>query len=276
MRVHHLNCGSMCPFGRRLINGEGPLLERGRMVAHVLLVEGNHGLTLVDTGFGTQDVRERSKRLGAAFLAMTGARLREEETALRQVERLGFKASDVRHIAVTHLDVDHAGGLADFPDAEVHVFRAEHEAAMRPSWGLERERYRKAQWAHGPRWKVHDVDGDRFLGFPAVKAIGDEVLLVPMVGHTRGHVVVAVKDGPGHLLHCGDAYFAGTEMDERPSCPAGLSVFQKVIAWDDKLRQQNQARLRELIRSRPAEITAFSAHCPTEFDRITAARAVAS
>ena len=51
-------------------------------------------------------------------------------TWARQVEALGYSARDVRHIVVTHLDPDHAGGLSDFPDAEVHIFRAEHKAAM--------------------------------------------------------------------------------------------------------------------------------------------------
>ena len=35
----------------------------------------------------------------------------------------GFRREDVRHILVTHLDFDHAGGLPDFPDAVVHVQR---------------------------------------------------------------------------------------------------------------------------------------------------------
>ncbi|MEY2843586.1 MAG: hypothetical protein RI920_1623, partial [Pseudomonadota bacterium] len=26
MKIHHLNCGSMCPIGQRMINGEGQWL----------------------------------------------------------------------------------------------------------------------------------------------------------------------------------------------------------------------------------------------------------
>ena len=95
MRIHHLNCGTMCPLARRLINGDGKLFERGKMVCHVLLVEGRDGLTLVDTGYGLADLRAPAKRLGRAFLALTAPALREEETALRQVEKLGFSAKDV-------------------------------------------------------------------------------------------------------------------------------------------------------------------------------------
>ena len=39
MRVHHLNTGTMCPIGRRLVNGTGGLFQRARMVCHCLLAE---------------------------------------------------------------------------------------------------------------------------------------------------------------------------------------------------------------------------------------------
>jgi glyoxylase-like metal-dependent hydrolase (beta-lactamase superfamily II) len=35
-------------------------------------------------------------------------------------------------VVMTHLDGDHGGGLPDFPRAEVHVSRREHEVMMRP------------------------------------------------------------------------------------------------------------------------------------------------
>jgi glyoxylase-like metal-dependent hydrolase (beta-lactamase superfamily II) len=60
------------------------------------------------------------------------------ETALHQVERLRF--SGVRHVVLTHLDLDHAGGLRGFPDAQVHVLRTELEAARAARSGRERTR----------------------------------------------------------------------------------------------------------------------------------------
>jgi hypothetical protein len=49
---HHLNTGTMCPIGRRLVNGTGGLFQRARMVCHCLLIETGDGLALVDTGIG--------------------------------------------------------------------------------------------------------------------------------------------------------------------------------------------------------------------------------
>ena len=164
MKIHHLNCGSMCPVGQRLINGHGGWLAPATMCCHCLLIEGRNGLILVDTGLGTGDV-QRPQRLGGMFNALTRPRLRLEETALHQVRALGFDARDVRHIVPTHLDLDHAGGLGDFPQAQVHIFRKEYDAAMRRPTLSERGRYVSEQWAHGPQWVVRDLSGERWMGF---------------------------------------------------------------------------------------------------------------
>jgi glyoxylase-like metal-dependent hydrolase (beta-lactamase superfamily II) len=124
MRIHHLNCGTMRPYGGRLVSGTGSLLATAEMICHCLLVEADHGLVVVDTGYGTDDVRNPDASLTRSFRRMARPVLAEPETALRQVEGMGFRAEDVRDIVLTHLDLDHAGGLRDFPDARVHVCAA--------------------------------------------------------------------------------------------------------------------------------------------------------
>lgn len=143
-KVHHLNCGTFCPACRPWINGDGRWRDRGTLVCHCLLIETNDGLVLIDTGLGTQDI-EQPQQLGKLFLTMAQPRLTQAETALYQVQALGFQPQDVRHIVLTHLDLDHAGGLADFPQATVHVHAAEYEAARHPKW-FEKSRYRSNQW----------------------------------------------------------------------------------------------------------------------------------
>jgi glyoxylase-like metal-dependent hydrolase (beta-lactamase superfamily II) len=279
MRVHHLNCGTMCPPFARLVNGRGGLFTRGRMVCHCLLVEGRDGLILVDTGLGTADLDDPAGRLGAGFVAVMGPPLSREETALAHVERLGFRRTDVRHLLPTHLDLDHAGGLSDFPDATVHILAQEHDAAQARRSVGERQRYRPMQLAHGPKWRRLTTGGDRWFGFESVRAVGrtdDQVLLVPLVGHTRGHCGVAVKTDTGWILHAGDAYFFHGEVHaRRPHCPPLLSGFQSLVEVDRRARLGNQAKLRELVRHHGAEVTVVSAHCPVELDRAVRAAAAA-
>ena len=273
MRIHHLNCGSLCPHGARLIAGEGGLLAPAHIVCHCLAIETNDGLVLIDTGFGTDDARNPGQ-LGAPFRALMRPRPKVETTALAQLEALGFAAADVRHIVTTHLDLDHAGGLPDFPEAEVHVFAPELKAALNPTL-RERTRYiGGAHWRHNPRWVEHDAGGDEWFGFESVRILPGtdaEVLLVPLVGHSRGHTAVAVKADEGWLLHCGDAYFHRDEIATPPSCPPILRGFEALMASDNEARKANQERLRELGSTHGDEISLFCAHDPHELERAQAA-----
>lgn len=267
MRVHHLNCGSLCPHGARLINGAGGLLERANLCCHCLAIEAGDGLVLVDTGFGIEDAHD-PRRLGAEVLM--GARATVETTALRQLEALGFSAGDVRHVVATHLDPDHTGGLPDFPDAEVHVFAPELEAALQPRLD-ERLRYLDAHWKHGPKWVTHDSGGgDEWFGFESVRILDGldvEIALVPLIGHTRGHTGVAIAGDGGWTLHCGDAYFNRDEVATPPGCPPMLRLFQSLTAADKGARKSNRDRLRELAATHGREIALICSHDPYELER---------
>jgi glyoxylase-like metal-dependent hydrolase (beta-lactamase superfamily II) len=279
MRIHHLSCGSLCPQGGRFAGGEGGLLAPVDVVCHCLLIESADGLVLVDTGFGTEDARNPAQ-LGGAFRTLLRPRPRVAETALTQVQELGFAPTDVRHIVVTHLDVDHAGGLPDFPAAEVHVFAPELAAALNPSL-RERSRYvGGAHWKHGPHWVEHrsEAGGDAWFGFESVRilpGLDAEVLLIPLLGHSRGHTGVAVRGGEGWLLHCGDSYFNREQVATPPSCPPGQALFQRLLASDHGARSANTERLRELAAAHGDEVSLFCSHDPHELRRQQASSAAA-
>ena len=100
----------------------------------------------------------------------------------------------------------------------MHVLGRELKAALNPSW-RERERYVAAHWAHGPQWVEHEPEGDEWQGFESVRILPGsdaEILLVPLVGHTRGHTGVAIKRDDGWLLHCGDSFFNAGEIETPP------------------------------------------------------------
>lgn len=261
--LRDLNCATMCPRGGRWLGGRGGPFAEATLVAHCLLVEAGDCLVLVDTGLGTADVAS-PKRLGQPFRALVRPQCRESETAVRQIERIGLDPRDVRHVVVTHLDVDHAGGLADFPEAEVHVFAPELAAAQNPPL-RDRSRYIAAQWAHGPKWVEHELEGDSWFGFDRVRLLSDldlEIAMVPLLGHSTGHVGIAVNTGQGWLLHCGDAYFHHDEIATPPSCPPGLRLFQNVMGHDHELRRHNQERLRELARQHRDDMQLICSHDP--------------
>ena len=242
-----------------------PVALGGRaMVCHCLLVETpRDGLVLVDSGFGACDLHDPKPRLGRYFAGTMGIARDPRIAAVAQVRALGHRPEDVRHIVLTHMDLDHAGGLVDFPWARVHVHRAEHEVATTRPTVMSRQRYRPAQWAHAPEFRTYEDRGESWFGFDAVRAregLPPEILLIPTFGHSRGHSAVAVDTGDGWLLHAGDAYFDQGEVHaDKRTCHPLLRVFQSIVEVDRKARLGNQDRLRALAKARP-EVRVFSAH----------------
>lgn len=272
-RIHHLNCISMCPLGGKLMDGRSKGLS-SKLSCHCLLIETNDGLVLVDTGFGLHDVAHPAQRLSKFFLRLNRPLLREEDTAIRQIEHLGFDPNDVRHIVLTHLDFDHAGGLDDFPDAKIHLLAEEREVAFAQRTRLDRMRFRPSQWTENEgRWLTYRTDGgERWYGFDCVselEGLPPEILLVPLAGHTLGHCGVAIDRPGGWLLHAGDAYFFRQEMDTaQPRCSPGLRAYQRMMEQDRRMRLHNQERLRALVQAHSDEVRVFCAHDYTEFEEL--------
>jgi glyoxylase-like metal-dependent hydrolase (beta-lactamase superfamily II) len=262
MKVRHLNALTMCPVAAFALG------DSKELVCHCLVVESKHGLVLVDSGlFAETDFSSRMRTHGYFLTLMRVARDRDA-TAARALERLGYRAADVTHVVCTHLDLDHVGGIADFPDAEIHVMEEERAAAESPRTRNEKRRYIASHFAHAPKWKTREASGETWNGFSAVRALSDDepdLLLVPLPGHTRGHAAVAVRTQNGWVLHCGDAYFHRDEMTEAAKAPWGLELFQRTMAIDDVARRDNQRRLRELKKS-ASDVEIFCAHSRAELE----------
>lgn len=245
--IHHINCGT-------LIVPSYPTV-----VCHCLLLQEGKHLALVDTGIGLQDVRNPVERLGKPLIEMAGFQFNELDTAFRRIESLGFDPDDVRHIVLTHGDPDHAGGLADFPSAEVHISEEEHAHIATGHW-----RYVASQFAHTPAWKTCGPSTRQWFGFearPIEVGFSSEVLLIPLFGHTLGHCGVAVQQGGRWLLHVGDAYYLRAELttDDHP-----VSAIATQRADDDFQRRTSLERLRHLVRDRRDEVDLIGYHDLTE------------
>jgi glyoxylase-like metal-dependent hydrolase (beta-lactamase superfamily II) len=280
MRIHHLNCGTLRPLGGKLLSGDRLPIFPARLVCHCLLLESDRGLVLVDSGFGTIDIERTSLRrlvgAGPRQVVRTAyadvvlrARLDVEETAVRRVEALGHSAADVTDVVLTHLDLDHAGGLSDFPNARVHLSAAEHAAATAPPTQLERFRYWDYHWEHGPDWTTYTPSaGDAWFGFDASELEGlPGIALVALPGHTRGHCGVAIRDDGAWLLHAGDAYFVHQEVDPvNPGSRPAAAGFQKQFEVDAAARRESRQRLRQLKRDHGDEVEMLCTHDPVELD----------
>jgi glyoxylase-like metal-dependent hydrolase (beta-lactamase superfamily II) len=73
---------------------------------------------LVDTGFGAEAARQRGREL-----------LLPVPEALAQI---GLHAAEIKNVIITHLHYDHAGSLADFSNATIHLQASEAAYATGP------------------------------------------------------------------------------------------------------------------------------------------------
>lgn len=238
MPIRFLNCGTMRPYLPRVENG-----------ITCILIETNLGLVLVDTGLGIQDYLQPTRGMDF-FLRLMRSPRDLRETAFHQIQRLGYQPDDLGQIIQTHLHLDHAGGLRDFPRAKIHLHRSEYEHIQtRLSW-----EYRSEHWAHRPVWCPHEPGGEKWYDFDAIPLEGfePEIWLVPLVGHTLGHCAVAIKRDQGWILHGGDAVPFDVKVDEVPDWISRLVIGPHV------------PRVREFMKSHP-EVQVVGSHMSLKF-----------
>jgi glyoxylase-like metal-dependent hydrolase (beta-lactamase superfamily II) len=184
------------------------------------------------------------------FLTMMRSKRHLGDTAVYQVQRLGYKPENVKHIIQMHLHLDHAGGLADFPHAQVHVLKTGHDHGLSNKSG----EYHPEHWAHEPNWVLHKLNREKWYDFDAIQLEGfePEMWLVPLTGHTPGHMAVAIKQDSTWVMHGGDAVLFDMKVDD-------------VNEWiTKKMLGPHLPRIREFMKAHP-EVKIVGSHMSPGF-----------
>ncbi len=168
---------------------------------NVFVIEHRDGLVLFDTGQDRASITDPTyfpsgPLLGSLF-SMARFELAAGQTLSAQLERIGYRAADVRTVVLSHLHGDHIGGLREVAQAELLVSRPEWDT-LSGSWpelaGIMRRhielpglRWRQIEMTplHDPALAPFDTGHDLF---------GDgSLVLVPTPGHTAGSISLIVR-----------------------------------------------------------------------------------
>jgi N-acyl homoserine lactone hydrolase len=173
-------------------------------------IEHAEGVIVVDTGSGGH-LRSLPRwhpyfRLAARF------EIEPEQEIGPQLRSLGISARDVKTLVLTHLHIDHDGGLAHFPHSRIFVDSSEIARAAGIRGSL--LGYLPRRW---PSWfdpQPLAWQPLRYGPFPQsarLTAAGD-VIAVPTPGHTPNHVSVSMRDGEEQIMLAGDASYSESTM----------------------------------------------------------------
>lgn len=245
--LHHLNCV-------RIIS---PVNDN--VCGHCLLLQEQGKLILIDTGIGLLDTLMPEERIGRPLIDLVGYSFNEEQTAFRQIEKLGLDPGMVTDCVISHLDNDHIGGLADFPKASVHVGVEEFE-----NYRSGNPRYLEAPLAHHPIIKTYPRSNDSWFGFEARKVdidIDTDIYLIPLFGHTLGHCGIALRTDNNWIFYVGDAYYMRIELSDATH---PVNQLAKARAENDTLRIQTLDKIKNLMHQQP-NIEVFGYHDIEEF-----------
>jgi glyoxylase-like metal-dependent hydrolase (beta-lactamase superfamily II) len=138
MNIHAIRTGSV-RIKTAQVEGQGHGLARRLAVftdrnwtdwlpTYAWAIEHRDGVIVVDTGQGTH-LLETGKSMHPFLRWEVVFRIEREEEIGPQLRALGIGSRDVKQVVLTHLHMDHDGGLAHFPNSQILVSRAELNTA---------------------------------------------------------------------------------------------------------------------------------------------------
>lgn len=174
------------------------------------------GPMLVDTGFHSSVAAAPHESLGrVGTLAFRDIEMTPSDSVPARLRDLNIDPAGIRTIVMTHLHLDHASGVSEFPRATFVLSGREWQAATEQG---QLHGYVKRQFDHAFDWRTIDFarEGTGHATFGrTVDLFGDgSVRLVFTPGHTRGHMSVLLRLLGRDALLCADAAFSRRTLEE--------------------------------------------------------------
>ena len=195
---------------------------------------------LIDTGFPVKYTADAEAATLEDGLEVFGRVLQmgPENQPAGQLAKLGLLPEDIDLVIMTHTDIDHVGGIGDFPDAPMVIAAAERNFPEPRYFGDARP----MQWPEDIEYLLITEDTNLCEGL--------DVLLTP--GHAPGQLSLMVTLPSGPVLLTGDAISRPAELTE------GFGG-----AWDETQAQASADRIMAMAHEQDA--TVIYGHDPQQW-----------
>lgn len=199
------------------------------------LIDTGDEVILVDTGLPveTPDFEEKPD----AMMYM-GEKVADFKTALKNV---GYEASDVNKIILTHKHPDHAGELRMFKHAKIYMSKIEAEAM-----NIDEENIVKVEFTDG-----------QYKNFKESQIISENIIMVPAYGHTTGSSLVIVEENDIHYMIHGDVTYTDEALRQNE-----LSV----VFEDKEAAKETVEKVRTFVKENATVY--LSTHTPEALDSL--------
>jgi N-acyl homoserine lactone hydrolase len=271
MRIHAIQTGTVqiktsqiVGRGHGLARRLAPLIDErwsDWLPVYAFAIEHRDGVILVDSGSNAG--LRKLPRWHPYFRYAVRFEIEREQEAGPQLRALGIAPRDVKTIVLTHMHIDHDGGLADFEASRVLVSPGELKAAS--GFAGEIRGYLPRRWPKGFDPQSLALADEPFGPFAKSRRVTADgaVIAIPTPGHTRDHLSLAVDDGDGIVILAGDASY--TEANMTAGHVDGVS-------GDEKVARATLMKLRDLATRRPTVY--LPAHDPDSAVRLAYRRVI--
>ena len=273
MRVHAIQTGrvqikasQIVGRGHGLARQVAPLFDSqwsDWLPVNAYAIEHRDGVILVDAGASAS--AKSLPRWHPYFRNAVRFDIEPEQEVGPQLEAIGIRSGDISRVVLTHLHIDHDGGLAAFPASE--ILASPGELARASGLAGRIRGYLPQRWPKDFDPKPLILDGGRYGPFERSKLLTADgsIVAVATPGHTPNHFSVIVEDGKGAVFIAGDASYSQSAM---------LAGMIDGVSPDEGAASSTLAAIRAFAASRPTIY--LPAHDPDAARRLAQRRLVSA
>jgi len=206
------------------------------------------GAILIDTGLHPSVAIDPKQNFGRLLgWNYRGLKMTAQDAAPAQLRARGLEAADVRFVLMTHMHVDHASAISEFPNATFVLSKQEWDAMID---GKVTEGYVKRQFDYAFDYRTVDFESTETESFASFgrsfDLFGDgSVRAVFTPGHTHGHMSFVLRLREREVLVAADAIYTGRTLNENilPFVMADEHHFRRSLKEIQRFREQTPGAL---------------------------------